>query len=267
MITLALTLTILGIADLATGGMAAAAGQMQGRAYRISLVLVLCLLGAGAALAYTASVRAATALLVVTVVGTITWVEARASTEPARAYPRLALAALAITVVLSALWVPVWAEAPAPAWISDYLGRLPWRQLHELGSGPVVLTLATLLFLGPTGNGIVRACLQLIRETPVAEAEQELKGGRFIGPLERYLIFGLALAGQPTAAALVISAKSIIRFPELQSKSAVSDAAEPGPDGRRVARPVDVLTEYFLLGSLLSWSLALLAALPLLSLD
>lgn len=118
------------------------------------------------------------------------------------------------------------------------------------------MLLALVLFLGPTSNGIVRTCLQIIRTTPVAESEKTLKGGRFIGPLERLLIFGLALAGQPTAAALIISAKSIIRFPELQSKG-VQDRA----DGNKT-KLIDELTEYFLLGSLLSWSLALLAALP-----
>jgi hypothetical protein len=82
-------------------------------------------------------------------------------------------------------------------------------------------------------------------------SEQALKGGRYIGPLERWLIFGLALAGQPTAAALVISAKSIIRFPELQSKAGRADTASfPGTDAREgQSQQIDALTEYFLIGS------------------
>lgn len=87
----------------------------------------------------------------------------------------------------------------------------------------------------------------------------------YIGPLERWLIFGLALAGQPTAAALVISAKSLIRFPELQSKGghrrAVDISAES--NARGPVQQIDELTEYFLIGSLLSWLIALLAALPI----
>lgn len=69
--------------------------------------------------------------------------------------------------------------------------------------------------------------------------------------IERYLIFGLAVAGEPTAAALVVSAKSILRFPELSRK------ARDRGDEDRVVADVDVVTEYFLLGSLTSWLLAL----------
>ena len=60
------------------------------------------------------------------------------------------------------------------------------------------------------------------------------------------MIFSLGLAGEPTAAALIVSAKSLLRFPEL------SRASE-----------IDAVTEYFLLGSLASWGLALLFVLLL----
>ena len=45
-----------------------------------------------------------------------------------------------------------------------------------------------------------------------------LKGGRLLGPLERLLILGLGLAGEVTAASIVIAAKGLIRFPELQAE-------------------------------------------------
>ena len=121
-----------------------------------------------------------------------------------------------------------------------------------------------LLFLGPTANAVVKTVMVQIRSFDYDASEQQLKGGRYIGPLERWLIFGLALAGQPTAAALVISAKSIIRFPELQSKAGRPRA--PDTAGEATGLPgeqqIDDLTEYFLIGSLLSWLLALVAALP-----
>jgi hypothetical protein len=62
-----------------------------------------------------------------------------------------------------------------------------------------------------------------------------------------------------TAASLIISAKSLLRFPELLNRVARSDDAESSA----VSAPaeVDLVTEYFLLGSLLSWSLALAPAL------
>ena len=72
---------------------------------------------------------------------------------------------------------------------------------------------------------------------------EQLKGGRLLGPMERVLILGLGLAGQLTAAAIVIAAKGLLRWPELQSK----------PEQVRIHR----LTEYFLVGSFVSWLVAL----------
>jgi hypothetical protein len=57
--------------------------------------------------------------------------------------------------------------------------------------------------------------------------------------LERVFILGLGLAGHLTAASIVVAAKGLLRFPELQSK----------PDQDRIHR----LTEYFLVGSFVSW--------------
>ena len=114
------------------------------------------------------------------------------------------------------------------------------------------------LFLAPTGNGLVRLVLSLAG-TQVGPSEQRLRGGRFIGILERWLIFGLAVAGEPTAAALIASAKSLLRFPELTSISR-STAVEVR-QGKLGEIEIDTLTEYLLLGSLASWTLAL-AAVP-----
>jgi hypothetical protein len=61
--------------------------------------------------------------------------------------------------------------------------------------------------------------------------------------MERVFILGLGLAGHLTAASIVIAAKGLLRFPELQSK----------PDQVRIHR----LTEYFLVGSFVSWLIPL----------
>lgn len=261
MISLALVLIVLGIVDLAVGGVSATPGVHCGRGTRVVIVGMTSVIAAAVYFAFTGSVLATGALLVVLAVGVIAWVEARVATGQVQPRYGLATVAVALTVLAGALLIPVVAVASVPPWVSGYLDQLPWRQLRELDPGQILLALATILFLGPTGNGIVRTCLQMVRNSPVVEAEEQLKGGRFIGPLERYLILGLALAGQPTAAALIISAKSIIRFPELQSKAA---AGSGGGGDSAAGSSVDELTEYFLLGSLLSWSLALLAAMPLL---
>lgn len=70
-----------------------------------------------------------------------------------------------------------------------------------------------------------------------------LRGGRLIGPLERVMVFALTLAGVYTLLAAVLAAKGIVRFPEI---------SRDGDTGARA--------EYFLIGSLVSWVVALAAA-------
>jgi len=81
---------------------------------------------------------------------------------------------------------------------------------------------------------------------PLVEPEPlvELKGGRFIGPLERLFVLALLLTGQYTALAAVIAAKGIVRFPEISRDAAGGSKAE-----------------YFLVGSFASWALVMIAAL------
>lgn len=69
------------------------------------------------------------------------------------------------------------------------------------------------------------------------------KGGRLIGPLERVIVFMLTLAGAYSLIAAMLAAKGIVRFPEISK------------DGETGAR-----AEYFLVGSLVSWVIALGAA-------
>lgn len=106
--------------------------------------------------------------------------------------------------------------------------------------GRVVLVAGSFVALLATANAVVRLVLAAVG-TEVEQPEQRLRGGRIIGPMERILIFGFAVAGQFTAAALVVSAKSLLRFPEIS----------------RSDQRIDALTEYFLVGSMSSWLLAL----------
>ncbi|WP_341974257.1 hypothetical protein [Microbacterium sp. LWO13-1.2] len=66
------------------------------------------------------------------------------------------------------------------------------------------------------------------------------KGGRLIGPLERMLVLILTLAAAYPILAAMLAAKGIVRFPEISR------------DGETGAR-----AEYFLVGSLVSWVMAL----------
>ncbi len=71
----------------------------------------------------------------------------------------------------------------------------------------------------------------------------DLKGGRLIGPVERLLIAALTLAGAMPIVAGLIAAKGIVRYPEISSDGAGGSKAE-----------------YFLVGSLVSWGIAVAAA-------
>ena len=122
----------------------------------------------------------------------------------------------------------------------------------------VLLVAAAMLAQLSTANIVVRLVLASVGALKPAgqpQASDRLRGGRILGPMERLLILGLGLAGQPTAAGLVIAAKGLIRFPELQAQARASGVGrgaggEPG---------IDEITEYFLIGSFVSWLFALAA--------
>ena len=156
-----------------------------------------------------------------------------------RAWAALAVlgASLMLTLVLGAVWAAASADSP---------------ELVVIGS---VAALAV------PANGVVRTVLAA-SGTEFRRSEQTLRGGRVIGVVERLLIFTLALAGQLTAAVVVATAKGILRFPELQA--ARERAIEVVGEGRHAAdapSQVDVITEYFLVGSLTSWLLAVVLGL------
>lgn len=76
-----------------------------------------------------------------------------------------------------------------------------------------------------------------------ADPRGGFKGGRLIGPLERTIVMILTLAAAYPVLAAMLAAKGIVRFPEISR------------DGETGAR-----AEYFLVGSLVSWVIALGAA-------
>jgi len=120
----------------------------------------------------------------------------------------------------------------------------------------VLLVAGVMLAQLNTANIVVRLVLASVGALKPAgqpQASDRLRGGRILGPMERLLILGLGLAGQPTAAGLVIAAKGLIRFPGLQAQARwgvgrASAGHEPG---------IDEITEYFLIGSFVSWLFAL----------
>ena len=198
---------------------------------------------------------------------------------------RRALAALAaFAAIVIGLLAFSGAASPAAGPLATWLA---WADLPGSGPLPVarVLLLAGLvLFNVATANVIVRLVLLTIgalRPSDVTNAAaaaaaaaaltgraappttgqpaDRLKGGRLLGPMERLVILGLGVAGEFGAAGLVIAAKGLLRFPEIQAaaRSASGDPAvttgsyQGGPAG------IDDVTEYFLVGSFVSWLIAL----------
>lgn len=119
----------------------------------------------------------------------------------------------------------------------------------------LLLALGFAIALVSTGNGFVRVILRAAA-LDVSRPEGQLRGGRVIGPMERLLIFAFAFGGELTGAALIASAKGLLRFPEV--KQAFEQEARGAGTGNVDAH---ALSEYFLVGSLASWMLALIPSL------
>ncbi|MBM9458360.1 hypothetical protein JK386_00410 [Nocardioides sp. zg-536] len=121
-----------------------------------------------------------------------------------------------------------------PGWLRDTVfATWPVADV-TVSAGAVLLQLAT-------GNLLVRLVLDAVG-VPAITNEKKLKGGRLLGPMERIFIVGLGHIGEVTAAAIVVAAKGLLRFPDLQA------GAKEGPSD---------LSEYFLVGSFASWLIGL----------
>lgn len=267
MITLALFLIMIAVVD----GIAGAKRPGLGEPGSLALIITLAAIAAGLGHLLYRDKDISLAILLTLTGGCILWLRLR--NEPTGKHGWFAIAALILMLAIAGLIIPALIppqtaqNSTLAHHLNTYLANLPWPQLQMLEPGPVLLIPALLLFLGPTANALVRTVMSQIRNVDYEASARQLKGGRYIGPLERWLIFGLAIAGEPTAAALVISAKSIIRFPELQSKAErPTPLASPTAPAEAPSKVIDELTEYFLIGSLLSWLLALGAAVPISSL-
>jgi hypothetical protein len=164
----------------------------------------------------------------------------------------LPLLVLGVSFV-AAVAVSPWA-ATGGGIVGDWLDRTPVPVLDGLSVDRALLLLGGLLVQMSTGNVVVRLVLSATgtlvpSRGPAHDSTRTLKGGRLLGPMERLVIVGLGLAGHLTAASVVVAAKGLLRFPELQSKRDSPDTLDtPG---------IDEVTEYFLVGSFVSWLISL----------
>lgn len=141
------------------------------------------------------------------------------------------------------------AVQPVSGPLADWYTGLHFPGLRSPSIDQFLLGAAAALFLLATGNQIVRLVLEAAG-TPAAQGENTLKGGRFLGPMERLFVAAMVLAGDVTGAAIIIAAKGLLRLPEIRT-------TEEEHKGQG-----DLVTEYFLIGTfsslLLAGSLAVL---------
>lgn len=102
------------------------------------------------------------------------------------------------------------------------------------------VTILVVALLTAPANWVIRTLLVQIRAVETGGSEG---AGRWIGILERLIIFSLVVIGEADAAGLVVAAKAILRFPEIAGD-------EP-----------HLSAEYVLIGSLASWLVAIAAGL------
>ena len=93
-----------------------------------------------------------------------------------------------------------------------------------------------------SGEVVADGCRPSLESGGQDESGSSMRGGRWIGPLERILILLLASVEAPAAIAAIVAAKGVIRFPEVSQDKAGQKAEE------------------FLIGSFASWILAVLGA-------
>ena len=210
--------------------------------------------------------------------GAAAWIElsGRAQATGRQAVRALAVLGVTLAGLVAFSGAASTAGGPLGSWLrwADLPGPVP------TDVGRVLLLAALALFNVATANIIVRLVLLAIgalrpdqaSAPPQPQAADRLKGGRLLGPMERLVILGLGLAGEFGAAGLVIAAKGLLRFPEIQASArsgapslgvgGTAGSANPAlPSGATGGRTgpvgIDDVTEYFLVGSFVSWLLAL----------
>lgn len=236
MILLALALLGLGAADLVRWTPEKVGSHRAIRAVVVGAAATTALAGLGGARFGQVLLVAAVSALVVAV-----WVSFDYVTLRKGSVAPLGWLAAVMAVLVAASGSADSISGPLERWYAN----LGFDFIGVISADQFVLGLSAVVFMTASGNRIVRLVLDaagVSRRT----SESALKGGRLLGPLERLIVFAIVLAGDPAAAAIVITGKGLLRFPEIRT-----EARQPGPDS---------VTEYFLIGTFVSLLIASLLA-------
>jgi hypothetical protein len=244
MILLSLGLFAFGISDLVRGPPEQANG---GDAKRFPSSRELLGVVAGAGGAGTIAALADSPLTMVAGVAAaafvVLWIWVVLDRQPPGGHPLIPLAWVAGVLVALFSISSLGDEIRGP--LRDWYTGLDFAFISHVKADQFVLACGASLFALASCNRVVVLVLGLAA-TSLKEEDSSLKGGRLLGPMERIIVGAAILAGEPAAAAIVIAAKGVLRFPEIQRERA--SAA-----GRLSA---DANTEYFLIGTLSSLLLA-----------
>jgi hypothetical protein len=112
---------------------------------------------------------------------------------------------------------------------------IPWQEICNTHNYVLLLTLALLTFASSVGIKIIMLQLPLNNEKDLGSEN----AGKIIGMLERLFIFGFIINDFWEGIGFLLAAKSIFRFGDLKENKEVR------------------LTEYILIGTLLSFGLAI----------
>lgn len=125
-----------------------------------------------------------------------------------------------------------------------YMWEYPTLKVNAISTDEVLIVLTAALFLTrPTSIIIKKSISQWTPETFYTVASSLPDAGKFIGYLERLLVFTFILAGHLDAVGFLLAAKSVFRFGDLKEAN-----------DRK-------LTEYVLIGTLLSFGIAIVISL------
>ena len=124
----------------------------------------------------------------------------------------------------------------ALAWLLVRFSRVP--AFSGIGYGPLVVLAGFAATIRGSGLVVAKFTKRIIDENNL-KLGGLVNGGRTIGQLERGLIFLFVFIGQPAGIGFLVAAKSILRFGEAKEQN---------------------LAEYVLIGTLLSFSLAVAMA-------
>ncbi len=215
MILLTLLLAALGTADLVRPeNRAPSQSQAVGAAVVAAIVLVLLSTG----LAIGAIAWLIVPIILAFVIGWMLFAPV-GMVQTDRPWPVAGLVAAALV----ALAVPQ--PTVGDGWLVRWYAGLDVPSLADVPVEQFVLGAACVVYLVESANIVVR--LMLIGTGPsVLATENTLQGGRFLGPIERVFVLGMALAGQFAALSVVVAAKGILRFPEISKDTAGGTRAE-----------------------------------------